>query len=161
MNSNKFSTSSFINLSLLMETEPLFLEEGIDEQIELVNSNNQLILHHRNLSSNFPSLASLSHVTHLHIARCFLDAFPTQLFDLKHLEVLDISANNISHIPDALPREWRFSLKLLDISHNIISTFPSSLCKLERLEELYVSWNQIGLSSRTLPRQIGNLKELK
>lgn len=99
--------------------------------------------------------------------------FPHEILELPNLQVLDLSSNYISAVPTFrsmendrvgspyMPESWKKSLKLLDLSHNLIGQFQISITQLESLEELYFGWNQIGLLGRELPKEIANMKNLR
>ena len=79
---------------------------------------------------NTGALAGARHVSLTHQG---LTTFPRQLFDLADtLEVLDLSGNQLSALPDDLPRLHR--LRVLFASHNPFTVLPPVLGQCPQLE---------------------------
>jgi len=75
-----------------------------------------------------------------------LTEFPREIFDLADsLEILDLSGNRLSDLPDDLPRLHR--LKILFCSENNFTVFPEILGKCQALEMVAFKSNRIA----TLP----------
>jgi Leucine-rich repeat (LRR) protein len=85
-----------------------------------------------------------------------LKELPKYVLDMKNLQVLDISDNNLE---GALPAEIRFleNLTKLDASYNKMTGIPAEIGQLSQLEELNFANNSI----TGMPLEIGNLKNLK
>ena len=78
---------------------------------------------------------------------CGLTEFPREIFDLADtLEVLDLTGNALSALPDDLPRLHR--LRILFASGNRFTAFPDVLGACERLDMIGFKANRI----RTVPR---------
>ena len=73
-----------------------------------------------------------------------ISVLPLDLLGTFSLEYLNLSYNKISILPPDIFNNVKMSLKFLDISNNQISVLPHGMfTKLNRLEELYLSNNQI------------------
>ena len=83
----------------------------------------------------------LKNSTHIKIA-CSLDIFPSELYTLEDsLEVLDLTDNNLSSLPDDF---YRFKkLKRLFLSNNQFNHVPKILAKLPNLSMIGIRNNQI------------------
>lgn len=88
-------------------------------------------------------------VTHLSIFRAGLDGqWPEELFQLKHLEYLDIRENDLNSIPDAIMHLQQ--LNCLDVRLNQIDTLPSVLSELPQLKKLYLGNNRFTTVPETI-----------
>lgn len=115
------------------------------------------------------------------IRRCSLDR---GILQLKRLKILDLSNNCIETLPEEIneltnlaelnlsfnefskssPKQWNWmsgglskSLKLLNLSNNVLKYLPEQLLRLHGLITLRVDFNEL----KTLPSGIGNLFNLK
>ncbi|AXF22862.1 protein kinase [Burkholderia pyrrocinia] len=78
---------------------------------------------------------------------CGLAEFPREIFDLADtLEVLDLTGNALSALPDDLPRLYR--LRILFASGNCFTEFPEALGACPQLDMIGFKANRI----RTVPR---------
>jgi hypothetical protein len=84
---------------------------------------------------------NLKNSTHIKIA-CGLDTFPNELYSLEDsLEVLDLTDNNLSSLPDDF---YRFKkLKRLFLSNNQFNHVPKVLAKLSNLSMIGIRNNHI------------------
>ncbi|MGL5048790.1 MAG: leucine-rich repeat-containing protein kinase family protein [Shewanella sp.] len=82
-----------------------------------------------------------------------LTEFPREIFDLADtLEILDLSNNQLSTLPDDLHRLSR--LKIIFASHNRFEHLPEALGRCAKLEMIGFKANQIKtVSAAALPRQ--------
>ena len=82
-----------------------------------------------------------------------LTTFPDAIFDLADsLEILDLSNNHLSQLPDDLHRLTK--LRIIFCSNNLFTELPSVLGKCENLEMIGFKTNQIThVSSESLPDQ--------
>jgi len=80
-------------------------------------------------------------VTHLSIFNMDLcGQWPAELFQLQHLEYLDIRDNALASIPDSIASLQK--LKCLDVRLNLLTSLPSAISQLPQLEKLYLAQNQ-------------------
>lgn len=85
-----------------------------------------------------------------------IKAIPTQIRELKSLEILSIMfCSEMLNIPSSMGS--LHSLIALNLFQNNLTTIPESIGKLESLEEFDLSHNQL----KNLPTSIGKLKNLK
>ncbi|BBD61760.1 Miro domain protein [Nostoc sp. HK-01] len=83
-----------------------------------------------------------------------LTEVPAEVFELKWLEVLNLSFNQITTLPEGialLPQ-----LTNLNLIFNRITTLPEAIARLQQLTTLYLSGNKI----TTLPKAITRLQQL-
>ncbi|MFX0010895.1 MAG: leucine-rich repeat domain-containing protein [Candidatus Hermodarchaeota archaeon] len=84
-----------------------------------------------------------------------LTTIPEEIFQLTHLEILNLADNSIREIPKAILNLKK--LKRLDLRENALSTIPEWIDGLTSLEELYLNSNVL----TQLPASIGNLHNLR
>ncbi|CAH8445828.1 unnamed protein product [Dicrocoelium dendriticum] len=77
-----------------------------------------------------------------------------KLSDLRGIQVLNLSSNNLSTLPDAL--DQLTALRELNLCSNQIDAFPLSITRLRCLTYLNLEDNRLS----SLPPDIGNLKQL-
>ena len=94
----------------------------------------------------------LAGIKRLNLA-CDLTSFPGEIFDLADsLEVLDLSHNQLSQLPEDLPRLHR--LRVLFLSYNQFETVPEVLGRCPQLSMIGFKGNQIAhLPAEALPAQ--------
>ncbi|MFT4068042.1 leucine-rich repeat-containing protein kinase family protein [Paraburkholderia sp.] len=95
----------------------------------------------------------LAGARHLKLA-CGLNEFPREIFDLADtLEVLDLSNNALSTLPDDLPRLRK--LRILFASHNPFTELPEVLGECAQLSMIGFKANRIReVPARALPPQL-------
>ena len=75
---------------------------------------------------------------------CGLTEFPREIFDLADsLEILDLSGNALSSLPDDLPRLYK--LRIIFCSNNLFTTLPAVLGSCPALEMIGFKANRISL----------------
>ncbi|MEH2410557.1 COR domain-containing protein [Nostoc sp.] len=79
---------------------------------------------------------------------------PAEVFELKWLEVLNLSYNQLTTLPEAIARLPQ--LTSLYLSYNQLTTLPEAIARLPQLTSLYLSHNQL----TTLPEAIARLQQL-
>lgn len=84
-----------------------------------------------------------------------LAQIPGEVFELEHLEVLDLSDNKFTTVPEAIAELQ--NLTKLDLSANELTTVPDSISKLKNLTKLDLSDNQF----TTIPEAISKLQNLE
>ncbi len=107
------------------------------------------------LAQSFPNLREISIATNQLQTEDFVEG----LFNLKHLEILDISFNNLSRIPWTLSKIS--TIKHLDLSSNSITDYDTSkdfditswkgLKSIDIRHNLIKEWNTISVLSELLP----------
>ncbi len=86
-------------------------------------------------------LNSVGDVIQINLFKAHLNGeIPQELFELKHLEHLDIRENDIIEVPKELSQ--LHSLRFLDLRNNSIDDLPNELSELKELEKLYLANNQ-------------------
>ena len=102
---------------------------------------------------------------------------PIAIFNLKNIEVLDLSLAKISEVPTQVTELSR--LKKLNLYHTLVESLPVGISKLKNLENIHLGETPIshlpdelcqlpnlkkltlwGTKIRELPSEIGNLKNL-
>ncbi len=79
---------------------------------------------------------------------------PDEVFDLKHLEHLDIRENELSCLPDKISNLKQ--LQSLDARYNLLKDLPDSFSGLEYLEKLYLGNN----SFSSIPSIVSEMESL-
>lgn len=90
-----------------------------------------------------------------------IESIPEELNQLPHLEVLNLSENLLGKCS---PKQWSWmggclsaSLKVLNISNNLLHFLPNQIAKLQNLRSLHVDNNNL----HSFPTGIGKLHNLK
>lgn len=83
-----------------------------------------------------------------------LTAIPVEVFSVRKLESLNISANHISELPSTISKLT--NLKVLDISRTRISSLPSGLFRLKNLRKLIMANSELSF----IPPDIQQFKYL-
>ena len=78
-----------------------------------------------------------------------IDTLPSDLGELRSLELLHVQSNMIQSIPELVVQIA--SLKRMDFRHNLIVMLPATLPRLSQLSELAVSGNAITLFPFNIP----------
>lgn len=95
------------------------------------------------------------HVTQLNLFNAQVNGqIPDEVFQLKHLQHLDIRDNNLSRIPEDIKHLKQ--LQFLDARNNDINDLPQSIAQLDNLEKLYLANNKF----TTVPTVISELESL-
>lgn len=84
-----------------------------------------------------------------------LKKLPSEIGNLKNLEVLNLGRNGIQEVPMQI--QFLSNLRILKIDYNNIIEIPSFFSKLKKLEELDLTGNQ----NIKLPDALSELKNLK
>jgi Leucine-rich repeat (LRR) protein len=82
--------------------------------------------------------------------------FPLEVLDLPSLEVLDLSFNEITSVPESLPAKLS-NLVRLNLSHNKLSEFPTSVLSLSNITSLDLSFCNLN-GQLPAPEALGKLK---
>ncbi|XP_024903716.1 leucine-rich repeat-containing protein 63 [Pteropus alecto] len=105
---------------------------------------------------NCPDLTPLAfQLIYLNLSFNDISSFPTEIFCLKHLQILILRNNPIKVIPSEI-QQLKF-LRVFNIAFNLITTLPPGLFSLLHLEELDISYNSIAF----IPNEIQKLRSLK
>lgn len=83
-----------------------------------------------------------------------LSAIPPEVFELEHLEELDLTNNNIKNIPDSITN--LHNLTTLDLTGNGLTVLPEAVTKLHGLKTLNL-WNN---ALDELPESISEMEQL-
>ncbi len=90
-------------------------------------------------------------IVHLSLNSRNLQVFPECILDLRMLEMLDLSYNQITLIPETIHRLE--NLVVLTLRKNQLKNLPNSFGKLKTLQYLDLNYNQL----QSLPENFGNL----
>lgn len=95
----------------------------------------------------------LTGIKHLDLS-CGLTDFPNEIFDLADsLEILNLSGNALSSLPDGLPRLHK--LRVIFCSDNLFSELPEVLGQCQNLEMVGFKANKINkVSAASLPNKL-------
>ncbi|XP_070264835.1 leucine-rich repeat-containing protein 63 [Myotis yumanensis] len=105
---------------------------------------------------NCPDLTPLAYqLIYLNLSFNDISSFPTEVYCLKHLQVLILRNNPIRIIPSDI--QQLKLLRVFNIAFNLITTLPLGLFYLSYLEELDISYNSIA----SIPNEIQKLRSLK
>eukprot|EP00948_MAST-09A_sp_MAST-9A-sp1_P003474 g3474.t1 len=98
---------------------------------------------------------TITNMTAMRLVGHRLSKIPSRLVtDLKNLQVLSLSNNNLDHLPENIGD--LVHLKELNLLKNKLVDLPDSICNLKDLVILEISNNRL----RNLPERIGNLQKL-
>jgi Leucine-rich repeat (LRR) protein len=101
------------------------------------------------------NIGNLHNLRTLNFSNNELKLFPLQICELRRLETLSITSNNISDIPRTISNLC--NLKVLDLSKNKIRLLPTEICQLTKLETLNIKYNNI----TAIPLEICKLVNLQ
>ena len=93
----------------------------------------------------------------LSLSNLIEDTLPAALFQLRHLEQLDLSSTELSDLPAEIARLK--NLRKLYLSSNYLSSLPEEITGLQELRELYLGSNQFS-SIPSCVVQLCNLRAL-
>lgn len=116
---------------------------------ELIKQIGPVVLSHYSKHINEPIKCSdLRCFTMIQISENELETIPKELFTLPRLKELDLSSNQISHLPAGPSAQDKCypcnCLKILTIRHNLLTTLPSWLFLLPNLVTVDAYNNRIG-----------------
>ena len=101
-------------------------------------------------------IATLKSIVELNLSSNNIQDVSEALSCLNHLLVLDLSRNELEHLPSSAFLQ-NSKLTALDLSHNKLKELPNSICNLVELCHLNISFNRL----RCLPRRIHQLRCLR
>ncbi|XP_052506324.1 leucine-rich repeat-containing protein 63 [Budorcas taxicolor] len=105
---------------------------------------------------NCPDLTPLAfQLVYLNLSYNNICDFPTEIYCLKNLQILNLRNNPIKEIPSTI--QQLKLLKSLNVAFNLITTLPPGLFCLHNLEELDISYNSIAF----IPNDIQKLRSLE
>ncbi len=166
--------TSFEMLEKSANADLTILENIVQLDIVIERFNTRIAMSYLNLVEDhdlvlkfltrIPSMLFKLHINKLKILKklvfdgrhCKIIHITSDIGLLVDLKELDISGCLIDHLPEAIKNLE--SLEILKIRHNRINCLPEDIDALSHLKELDVSYNS---ELKTLPRSIGNLKNLK
>jgi internalin A len=93
-------------------------------------------------------------LTDLYLSHCDLIRIPEEVFELEHLQHLDLRNNRIVFIPKEIAKLKK--LKGLYLNNNKLKELPDEITDLKNLQVLKVEGNRL----KRLPNEIANLKNL-
>ncbi|XP_019639088.1 PREDICTED: malignant fibrous histiocytoma-amplified sequence 1 homolog [Branchiostoma belcheri] len=106
--------------------------------------------------TSLSNLFQCTSIRSLKMSNCQLASIPRSLANLKDLEILDLSHNNLTTLPSRPIRSMP-CLKSLNVSHNKLTAIGAVVRKLQALRNLDVSYNNIG----DIPYEILEMKSLE
>ncbi|KAK7098966.1 malignant fibrous histiocytoma-amplified sequence 1 homolog [Littorina saxatilis] len=104
--------------------------------------------------NNLPDVFNIR-LREFYLCRNFLQTIPTTIYNLRYLQVLDMSFNLLMTLPEDIGR--LHSLKVLRLNNNSFERVPPTIGHLENLIELNIAKNRV----RRLPPEIRGLTELR
>lgn len=108
-----------------------------------------------NRFSEFPQSALCPSLVRINLGRNRIESVPGELFQMQHLETLDLHDNRITSLPDGA--EGLRSLKVLLLRGNMITMLPSDFGGTKSLILLDLAKNRL----QRLPESIGQLANLR
>ena len=147
-----FDESKLLSFDSLIKTDRFF---SFSEAFAAKDTVYKIILYDRGLST-FPSdFKKLKYLNVLEITRNKFTDLPDMISGFMYLQAVYADQNLFEEIPDAIfdiPH-----LKRLSLSDNSISSIPKKINKLKEIEHLIINRNQIS----KIPDHISELKSLK
>lgn len=115
----------------------------LPKEIENLSLNLKKLFLGENFFTTFPSVVfSLTQLVVLDINTNYsMSDFPIEITNMITLEELSISWNHVGHLPNEIGNLTR--LRVLNLSHNIIAHLPTTIENLVNLRELLVDFNQL------------------
>jgi internalin A len=86
-----------------------------------------------------------------------LTRIPTEVFELKQLQVLSLENNHLTSVPDAIAQLP--NLTMLDLRHNYIANVPAAIAQLRNLTSVDLGDNQLAAVPDAIA-QVPNLRTL-
>lgn len=135
----------------------LYIEGNNYESKQLANNSLTKVTFHGTKCLLPKGIWRLNNLTELHLTECDLQQFPERLVNLKSLNVLDLSKNQITKVNGNVLTDFK-NLKLLNLSHNLIYYIPIEILYLARcLISLDISHNRL----TSLPYTLAYMSGLK
>ena len=100
-------------------------------------------------------IGNLKNLEWLYLSNNQLSSLPESIGDLMNLERLDLNDNQLTTLPQSFGNLQ--NLRNLDFSNNEFTSMPEIISNLQNLEILYLNNNQLN----TLPESFGNLQRLR
>eukprot|EP01038_Epipyxis_sp_PR26KG_P009430 gene9430-12706_t len=149
------------NIAYLTDLRELLLSENNLSNIPNNMSKNCPNLRNLDLSNNqlgvLPVQWSLQYLTTLNLSHNKLQTLPPTMNQLYSLETLNISCNNISHLPDF---SSLIHIKYFDATQNNLTNFPLFSQSHNTLLHLYIGYNHISSIDMEILLPHTNLCEL-
>ena len=119
-------------------------------------SKRELVLSQSNLNALPLDLGAYKNLKRLYVDANQLKEIPQSTFsNLKSLEELDLSYNQLTSLPDNIAKATQ--LELLDLSNNAFEALPKGVLALKNLKTLNIRNNKI----KVLPEEIKYLDKLE
>jgi len=138
---NYDSFKNFLNITSLTITdteENKYLPEFIGELVSL----KKLILNFNYVSSFSESIMNnLKNLEYLDLSNNEITEIPENINNLENLKELYLSFNKISKVPEQI--EELSQLEILDLDHNLITEFPNEITISKNLKKLIISNNKL------------------
>ena len=90
-------------------------------------------------SGLFFDVQNLSSITELNLSLKDINTLPSEVFEMKNLQILDISNNYLSTLPAEIKNLKE--LKVLMVYGNNIYELPLEISRLKFLKEIYLDYN--------------------
>lgn len=96
----------------------------------------------------------------LNLRECNLEEIPAEVFELTHLEILDLGnykevrSNHIKEVPAEISR--LINLRHLDLARNYVEYLPDNINQLTQLQDINLDNNRL----KSLPQKLDNLTNL-
>lgn len=127
-------------------------------QETIILPNVHIVKGYGNLFTTMPSFAVFRGIEYCDLSRCKIENVDemqvSQLFNLKHL---NLSRNNLDHLPDDIGR--LVALETLLIDKNQLKTFPSNMQSMRNCHKIDASYNQL-IDVGTLLDRLPSLEDL-
>nr|XP_033780799.1 volume-regulated anion channel subunit LRRC8D-like [Geotrypetes seraphini]XP_033780800.1 volume-regulated anion channel subunit LRRC8D-like [Geotrypetes seraphini] len=103
------------------------------------------------------NLKKMVNLRELELHHCELEKIPHAVFNLTHLQMLDLKLNGIQRVEDMECFHHLRRLSCLKLCHNNIAFIPATIGNIQNLEQLFLSHNRI----ETLPNDLFSLHKLR
>lgn len=127
-------------------------------QETIILPNVHLVKGHGNLFKTIPSFAVFRGIEYCDLSRCKIENIDemqvSQLFNLRHL---NLSRNNLDHLPDDIGR--LVALETLLVDRNRLKTFPANMHSMRNCHKIDASHNQL-IEVGTLLDRLPSLEDL-
>ena len=131
------------------------IQAAKEQHLEVLDLSNNLFADDSQKSTQIPDeVFELTHLEKLDLSNNQLTNFPDSLTNLSNLTELNLRRNQLTNLPESLGN--LSNLTILDLKENRLDRLPNSLGNLSKLQKLYLNTNRLFI----LPDSLGRIFNL-